>query len=287
MRNGPRGIAYHQSSGGANRKNSGAFISNLVVRLTRNPILKVLSSIRAHRVRALLMGGQACVFYGAAEFSRDTDLAILAHSENLAKLTNALEDLQATVIAVPPFEAKYLRKGHAVHFRCRHPEASGMRIDVMTKMRGVDSFPKLWARRTTLSIDDGTIELMSLPDLVQAKKTQRDKDWPMLRRLIEVNYFANRKRPSREQIRFWFLELRTPDLLIELAALQPRLPLHLRRKRPLLELAVAGNKSLLERALFEEEQREREADRQYWAPLKKELENLRHARARPRGPSKM
>jgi hypothetical protein len=28
----------------------------------------------AHQVRALLMGGQACVFYGAAEFSRDTDL---------------------------------------------------------------------------------------------------------------------------------------------------------------------------------------------------------------------
>jgi hypothetical protein len=24
------------------------------------------------------MGGQACVFYGAAEFSRDTDLAIFA-----------------------------------------------------------------------------------------------------------------------------------------------------------------------------------------------------------------
>ncbi len=39
---------------------------------------KVLSSIQKHRVRALLMGGQACVFYGAAEFSRDTDLAILA-----------------------------------------------------------------------------------------------------------------------------------------------------------------------------------------------------------------
>jgi hypothetical protein len=34
--------------------------------------------MRAHRVRALLMGGQACVFYGAAEFSRDTDFAILA-----------------------------------------------------------------------------------------------------------------------------------------------------------------------------------------------------------------
>ena len=39
-----------------------------------NPIHKVLSSMRARRVRALLMGGQACVFYGGAGFSRDTDL---------------------------------------------------------------------------------------------------------------------------------------------------------------------------------------------------------------------
>jgi hypothetical protein len=224
------------------------------------------------------MGGQACVFYGAAEFSRDTDLAILANSENLAKLKNALENLQATVIAVPAFEAKCLRKGHVVHFRCRHPEAAGMRIDVTTKMRGVDSFPKLWARRTTLSLDDGPIELMSLPDLVQAKKTQRDKDWPMLRRLIEVNYFANRENPTREQIRFWFLELRTPELLIELAAREGRIPIQLRRKRPLLELATTLTKSSLVNALQEEEQKEREADRQYWAPLKKELETLRHAR---------
>jgi hypothetical protein len=34
--------------------------------------------MRAHHACALLMGGQACVFYGAAEFSRDTDFVILA-----------------------------------------------------------------------------------------------------------------------------------------------------------------------------------------------------------------
>ncbi len=45
----------------------------------------------AHRVRALLMGGQACVFYGAAEFSRDIDLAILADTANLDRLRSALE----------------------------------------------------------------------------------------------------------------------------------------------------------------------------------------------------
>ena len=68
-----------------------------------NPIRKVLSSIRKHRVRALLMGGQACVFYGAAEFSRDTDFAILADAANLARLRKALAELEAEPIAVPPY----------------------------------------------------------------------------------------------------------------------------------------------------------------------------------------
>ena len=81
-----------------------------------------------------------------------------------------------------------------------------MRVDVMTKMRGVDSFAKLWRRRTTLVFEDATkCEIMSLPDLVQAKKTQRDKDWPMMRRLIEVNYFANCDRPGPEQIGFCYV----------------------------------------------------------------------------------
>ncbi|MDW8308976.1 MAG: hypothetical protein RMK20_06350 [Verrucomicrobiales bacterium] len=127
--------------------------------------------MRAHRVRALLMGDRACVFYGAAEFSRDADFAILADAENLARLRAALRELQAEVIAIPPFELRYLRRGHAVHFRCAHPEASGLRVDVMSKLRGVPPFEKLWARRTTVELPDGERwDLLSLPDLVQAKK---------------------------------------------------------------------------------------------------------------------
>jgi hypothetical protein len=86
--------------------------------------------MRAHRVRALLMGGQACVFYGAAEFSRDTDFAILADAANLARLKRALKELRAELIAVPPLGLKYLRRGHAIHFRCQHPDALGLRVDV-------------------------------------------------------------------------------------------------------------------------------------------------------------
>lgn len=235
--------------------------------------------MRAHRVRALLMGGQACVFYGAAEFSRDTDLAIVADAANLARLRSALDELQAELIAVPPFELKYLRRGHAIHFRCQHPEALRMRVDIMSKMRGVDLFPKLWKRRTTIELPDGThCDLLSLPDLVQAKKTQRDKDWPMIRRLVEAHYFQNNTKPNPAQIRFWLQELRTPQLLVEVAQRHIALCRRLASKRPLLAHAALGKDKSLERALMAEESAERERDRRYWLPLKAELEKLRHAR---------
>jgi hypothetical protein len=233
--------------------------------------------MRAHRVRALLMGGQACVFYGAAEFSRDTDFAILADAANLARLRKALAELRAEPIAVPPFELKYLRRGHAIHFRCQHPEALRMRVDVMSKMRGVDSFARLWRRRTTLGLPDGTkCDLLSLPDLVQAKKTQRDKDWPMIRRLVEAHYFQHNAKPNPAQVKFWLIELRTPQLLLEVAQARPSLARRLASKRPLLRPAAAGKLTQLERALATEENNLRAEDKAYWLPLLKELESVRH-----------
>jgi hypothetical protein len=247
--------------------------------LIPNPIRKVLSSMRTHGVRVLLMGGQACVFYGAAEFSRDTDFAILGDTANLMRLRAALAELQAEVIAVPPFQLKYLRRGHAVHFRCQHPEALGMRVDIMSKMRGVDEFPRLWRRRTTIELPDKTtVDLLSLPDLVQAKKTQRDKDWPMIRRLVESHYFQNRDGAAAAQITFWLRELRTPAILMQVATLHPAHCRKLFSKRPLLTYASMGEADKLERALSEEESAERERDKVYWMPLRKELERLRHAR---------
>jgi hypothetical protein len=233
--------------------------------------------MRAQRVRALLMGGQACVFYGAAEFSRDTDLAIVADAANLARLRRALDELQAHVIAVPPFQLKYLRRGHAVHFRCQHPDALRMRVDIMSRMRGVDSFPKLWTRRTSIDLPDRTrCDLLSLPDLVQAKKTQRDKDWPMIRRLAEAHYFQNRHKPNPAQVRFWLQELRTPELLVDVARSHPRICGPLVSLRPLLSYAQVADMDQLEHALKAEESLERERDRLYWLPLRAELQRLRH-----------
>jgi hypothetical protein len=225
------------------------------------------------------MGGQACVFYGGAEFSRDADFAVIADASNLARLSQALAELQAEVIAVPPFELKYLLRGHAVHFRCYHPEALEMRVDVMSKMRGLASVAALWRRRTVIELSDGTrCDLLSLPDLVRAKKTQRDKDWPMIRRLLEAHYFQNLGTANANQVRFWLQELRTPSLLMDVACRYPVPCQRLTNRRPLLAHAIAGHAKALETALLDEEASERERDRLYWVPLRKQLEQLRHAR---------
>ena len=244
-----------------------------------NPIRKVLSTFQNCEARALLMGGQACVFYGGAEFSRDTDLAVLADADNLARITRATELLQAEVIAVPPFELDYLLRGHAIHFRCHHPEAALMRVDVMARMRGVAPFQELWERRTTLEGEDGTrYELLSLPDLVAAKKTQRDKDWPMIRRLIEADVASTLRSdapPSPARLRFWLSEARTPEVLRDLCRAYPAVRDHVIQARPLL--AWVDQEDALMSALQAEESAERALDRAYWSPLRRELEDLRRS----------
>lgn len=131
------------------------------------PIRFVLQVLQECEVRCLLMGGQACVLYGAAEFSKDIDLAILSDDANLVRFQTALLRLEADVIAVPPFKRHFLEEGLAVHFRCRHPEAAGLRIDVMAKMRGMKPFAQLWRHRTTVELDDElSVDVLALPDLV-------------------------------------------------------------------------------------------------------------------------
>ena len=223
------------------------------------------------------MGGQACVLYGAAEFSRDLDLALLSDPANLDRLAAALAELDAEVIAVPPFSLKLLAEGLAVHFRCKQPDVAGLRIDVMAHMRGVAPFSELWERRTTFAFESETLEVMALPDLVAAKKTQRDKDWPMIRRLVDVNYLNHRDEPTPEQVLFWLRELRSPDLLVEVAQSHPGAMKERVGERPLLKLANSENLAtgVLERALRDEEDAERRRDAAYWKPLREQLERLR------------
>lgn len=253
------------------------------------PVQTVLTTTQRHGVRALLMGGQACIVYGAAEFSRDVDLAILAHPDNLARLGAALDELGAEVIAVPPFDPALLARGHAVHFRCR--AAHNIRLDVMSVMRGVPDFETCWMRRTIFHLDGvGDVDVMGLEDLVAAKKTRRDKDWPMVRRLVDVHYSEFAEEPTATRVAFWLRELRTPEALIDCVRRAPEEAAVAAPNREAAALAMcvaAGEASVatIQAALDAEEDQERAADEVYWRPLQQEQEAMRRALARPNLPA--
>ena len=120
--------------------------------MTESPIPKALSTFLKHKVKALLIGGQACILYGGAEFSRDIDLVIMISPENLEDLTLALEELEAERVFYPGLSEDALLRGHACHFRCQRKDIKGLRIDVIGVMRGVDSFPELWKRREEIEL---------------------------------------------------------------------------------------------------------------------------------------
>ena len=226
------------------------------------------------------MGGQACVFYGATQFSKDIDFLILADKSNFTGLHAALAELGAIRIAVPPFDPEVLARGHAVHYRCNVAGVEGLRIDVMTKLRGLPEFGLLWQRRTTVTEEDGEeIHLLSVPDLIGAKKTQREKDWPMISALVEAHYQSTRHEATPERIVFWLKESRTPERLIELASRFPAEAEQMLSARPLLVHAITGNLPLMREALDAEVRAEQEKDRIYWEPLKREIEAFRRAEA--------
>lgn len=57
----------------------------------------------------------------------------------------ALLDLGANIIAVPPYDIRYLENGHAIHFSC--VMAGNTRLDLMSRMRNVPAFQECWGRK--------------------------------------------------------------------------------------------------------------------------------------------
>ena len=240
------------------------------------PIRQVLLTFQKNGVQALLMGGQACVFYGAAQVSKDVDLILLAERENYDRLRAALKILGARRIAVPRFDPELLARGHAVHFRCSAPGVEDLRIDLMTCLRDLPEFSTLWNRRTTFQDQDGTeFHLLCIPDLVQAKKTQRSKDWPVIELLVAIHYRENECDPRPDWVTFWLCEARTAELIQQLIRRFPLEAETLLRQRPLLIHAIQGDLETLRAALDAEARAEQAKDRAYWEPLRRELEAFR------------
>jgi hypothetical protein len=113
------------------------------------------------------------------------------------------------------------------------------------------------SRRATWDLPESfQIDSLSLPDLVASKKTQRDKDRPMVRRLVEVSYDEGFSSPTPARIEFWLRELRTPGLLVDCVRWFREDAHRLANERVTVKVALAGDLDAIQERLAAEEARD-------------------------------
>jgi hypothetical protein len=123
---------------------------------------ELLSAFNVHRVRYLIVGGQAVSFHAQPRATKDLDILISPDPENSKAVFAALVKFGAPIGGVTA--ADFTTPG--TFYRMGTPPVM---VDIMSKIGGVD-FDAAWARRVHVAIDDTlTIPVISRNDLIAAK----------------------------------------------------------------------------------------------------------------------
>ena len=158
-------------------------------------ILDFLEMLRTHRVRYLVVGGEAVIQYGYARFTADMDIFYETAAANATRLYRALLEFWGG--AVPGIENPNALRGKGKVFQFGRPPN---RVDLLNSIDGV-GFPAAWkGRKTERFMHRGqflTVHFIGLEELIRNKRSAgRNKDLDDLRFLIEARRMRIRK-PSR------------------------------------------------------------------------------------------
>jgi hypothetical protein len=149
-------------------------------------IASFFQHLEQQQVKWLLVSGQATILYGAATFSEDVDLWVEPSPENLCRLADALRASHASYYKLTPaLTAELAARHHGFHFTIPEQDSGGvLYLDVMGCPPRVGSFPKARQRARQFESQWGTLPTLGILDLVELKKTQRPRDYPIISRLV-------------------------------------------------------------------------------------------------------
>lgn len=151
----------------------------------------VLSVLRDHQVRFVLIGGIAAAIHGSPYVTTDVDVTPQLDRQNLARLSAALVELEARVRTegVPeglPFahDGESLARAAIWNLTTRHGD-----LDLVLRPAGTEGYDDLTRDADDLEILGVEVRVASLADVVRSKAAAgREKDrvqLPLLRRLLE------------------------------------------------------------------------------------------------------
>lgn len=138
-----------------------------------------------HKVRYLIVGGEAVIYYGYARLTGDIDFFYDRTKENTKSLYTALKDFWAGNIPGLENYQEFMTKGAIIQFG-RPPN----RMDLINDISGV-SFEQAWPNRNSENIEIGgkkySVYYIGLKDLIKNKqKAKRYKDMEDLKYLTSI-----------------------------------------------------------------------------------------------------
>jgi hypothetical protein len=154
---------------------------------------RLLAILATHEVDFVLIGGWAAKLHGSPTVTADIDICYARDDANLVRLADALSGLDIRLRGVAddvPFtlDVRTLRAGDVFTL-----SSSAGDIDLLGSPAGVGSFEVLREGSDVLELDDLTIHVASLDDLVRMKMAAgRPKD------LIEVEVLEALRQETRE-----------------------------------------------------------------------------------------
>jgi hypothetical protein len=136
----------------------------------------VIDALNRAGVRNVVVGGVAVVLHGYARLTADLDLAVDLAPAEAAKAIDALVNLglrptapvDPSGFADPRIRAEWIAQKNMQVFSMRDPANPLRQVDLFAEH--VIDFEELWERSELLEIDNTTVHVASVPDLILLKQ---------------------------------------------------------------------------------------------------------------------
>jgi hypothetical protein len=125
----------------------------------------------------VVVGGFAALIHGSTIVTRDLDICAVLSHEDVAKLREALRDLNPTHRLTPQRLSFLTNPDAGVPVRNLYLETEIGTVDILSSIRGVGDFERVRGESVELELFGRRCRVISLDDLIRAKEAVgREKD---------------------------------------------------------------------------------------------------------------
>jgi hypothetical protein len=135
--------------------------------------------LNGHKVRYLIVGAYAVIFYTEPRYTKDIDIWIEPTLKNAERLYNALTEFGAPLKNITAMDFANKKTIYQIG-------VAPVRVDIITNISG-STFPGAWKNRRKTKYADVAINIIGVKELIRSKKkTGRPLDLNDITRLKQI-----------------------------------------------------------------------------------------------------